>query len=157
RMHRVAAVMTAQIAVESGADVVQLVKQRYELAVEVLLQESRQTEGEHVEELGVAVQEALNLIEGAAARALQVAAGEAQRRDARLQAVAVPAARLRDGEQHATRVDMAQRLAAHGDVGGEAADIVAEVEGRFGRAGGPVAGRRSRAAAGAAQQAYGQR
>ena len=90
--------MAAQVAVEVGADVKQLVKQRDELVVEVLVEEARQAEGHQVEHVALTDDEALHLVGDAAPLAGEAALAEAQRRDPRLQAVLPAAPRLRDAK-----------------------------------------------------------
>ena len=80
---------------------------------------------------------ALDLVDVAAALAGERAAGEAQGRDAGLQAVDVRACALGDAEQQARDVDVAQLGTTGDDVFEEPADAGAEVE-RL--AGGAVAG-----------------
>ena len=86
--------MAAQVALEVRTDVVQLVEQRDELVVEILIEKARQVERHEVEHLASVDEVALDLIQtAAAAPSRQLAVTKTQRRDARLQAVSPAAAR----------------------------------------------------------------
>src|SRR5207245_3856471 len=87
RVNRVAAFMTAQVALKCRADVVEFVEKRDELVVEVLVEETGQAEGYHVEHFPVADKIALHLVRYAPPPARQTSLVEPQRRNPRLQAV----------------------------------------------------------------------
>src|SRR5262249_50483467 len=118
-----AAVVAAEVAVEEWADVVELVEDRDEFPVEILVEEARQAEGHEVEELALAMEIALHLIKDIAARAREGAAAKAQRGDAGLQAVWLRVARLQAADEEAGRVDVGELRAAADDVVDEAADV----------------------------------
>ena len=116
RVQVITPVVAAQVALELGADVVQLVEKCHELVVEVLVQETRQTERHQIQHLRIVHEVALHLIGDAAADARQLAVAEAQRRDAGLQTVRQTGARLRDGEQQPRDIDVGQVGAVTHDV-----------------------------------------
>src|SRR5262249_4969871 len=89
RMHGVASVMAAHVAVEGRSDVVQLVEQGHEFPFEILVQKPRQAEGHDIEHLGSADEVALHLIGDGAAAAKEPAMGKTKRSEAGLQAMTV--------------------------------------------------------------------
>ena len=76
--------MPPQVPLEMRADVIELVKERDELVVEILVEKARQTERNQVEHFLAVDDEVLHLVGDAAAATHQVAAAKPKRRHAGL-------------------------------------------------------------------------
>src|SRR5262249_35581958 len=126
-MDLIAALVAAEVAIEERAGVVELVEERDELAVEVLIEEARQAEGHEVEKLVAADKIALQLIGDVAPRPREGAAAETQRCDACLQPVRPGLARLHGPDQEARDIDVLQVRGSGGHVLEQLLDMAAEI------------------------------
>ena len=70
RMEVIPSAVPPQVAVELRANVIQLVKERYQFVIEVLIQKSRQAKREQIKKLIRVMHIPLNLIDAAALHAL---------------------------------------------------------------------------------------
>src|SRR5438105_4820582 len=97
-------------------EVMEVVDQRDELVVELLIQKARQAKRQQIQVFVLVQEQALHLVGDAAPFALQIAFGKAQRRDARLQPMPPAVARLEDTDQNARQVDVLQLVDAQDNV-----------------------------------------
>ena len=106
RVHVVAAVHAANIAVELRADVIQLMENRDQFFPERMVEKPRQIEGEDVEHLAVAVVETLERPAATAAARQERAVLKPHRRELGLQAMRDAAAGLGESDRHLVDADV---------------------------------------------------
>jgi hypothetical protein len=98
--------MASQVAIEGRTDVIQLVKQRDKLVVEILIEKARQTERHEIEHLTTVDEISLHPILSGAPPICQLSAAEAHGRDTRLQTVPPDAACLRHPDEETRDINV---------------------------------------------------
>lgn len=132
-MHGVSARVSAEVAIETGTNVIQLVGDRDELFLERLVEKPWQAEGHDVKDLPLVKKESLHLILGGSMSPGQAAAAESQRGGSRLQTEAAEVSGRRERDEHRRHADVSQDFTTTDHVVAHLTDLRAEVQRRPGR------------------------
>jgi hypothetical protein len=104
--------MAAEIAIKTGANVVEFVENGNQFLVECLLEVAGQTKGQQIKHLHSIDEKSLNLIIHGSMSAGERTITEAQWRHTCLQAIATPVSCGRESDQYLGHLNMAERIAS---------------------------------------------
>ncbi len=128
RMNGVTAGMPPEVAVEGGADVIELMEKRHEFLVEIEIEKSRKAKRDQVQHIRAADDIALHLVRNAPPLPRDGPRAKAERRNTSLQAVGVAVPSLSDGEEQLRHVDVPEVGGTLDDVGADTCNVYTEIK-----------------------------